>query len=180
MAESKLHNFLKREILPDDFLYREIEIYFKRRCDEKLGATRHRPDIYCRSFKKKNIEKNVLLLGEIETGGGNFWWNWESIGPIIKQQWADNTVLFQAFYPLCGREWVKESIEKGKKLEKKYKTYRIHFYPFEMKIPEERAEKIYDAFSKRRKKKDDLKVLKRETNKINYELLKIVKKFLRK
>jgi hypothetical protein len=175
MPESKLHRFLKQEILPDSFLYRNLGVWFKRRVDEKLGHTMHRPDIYC-YCPKGMVIKNVLLLGEVETGGGNYWWNLQQTEPILGQQWATNTILFQVFFPTCREDWIDTSIKEGRRLERKYR--RVHFYAFEMKIDEERAYRLSHSFRRGRKKENDMRVLRREINKINKSLLVIVKKYL--
>lgn len=182
MPESKLHGFLKQEILPyyeesrSSFLYMNLEVWFTHRIDRKLGYTMHRPDIYY-YCSKKNVRKNVLLLGEIETGGGNFEWNLKQTEPILRQRWADNMVLFQVFFPTCHEYWIDTAKKEGRKLEKKYKR-AVHYYPFEMKIDEERAKHIRESFRKGRKTKNDLKVLRREINRINEKLLEIVENFL--
>lgn len=168
MPESKLHRFLKKEIAPKDFLYNNLGVYFTVRLDRKLGHTFHRPDIYCYSHKA-SVRKNVLLLGEIETGSGNLGWNLKQTEPILKQYWASNTILFQVFFPTCREDLVHSSVKEGKRLQKKYKG--VHFYQFEMDIDEERAWRLYYAFKSGRKRKNDLRVLRREINKINHALL---------
>jgi len=181
MPKSELHKFLEKEILPYDelskksLLYTNLGVWFTPRLDRKLGHTKHRPDIYYYCHKG-SVRKNVLLLGEVETGGGNFDWNLQQIKPILQQQWADNTILFQVFFPTCLENWIDISIKEGMKLERKYKG--VHFYPFHVKIGKDRARRIRYSFRRGRKSKDDLRVLRREVNKINTELLKIIKKFL--
>lgn len=181
MPESKLHRFLKQEILPYDakvrnsLLYEQLKVWFVPRIDKKLGHTLHRPDIYYRC-PRTSKRKTVLLLGEVETGGGNYWWNLRQTEPIIKQQWANHTVLFQVFFPTCRKDWVDASLKEGKRLERKYE--KVHFYPFKMEINEERAFRIYSSFRKGHKKKNDLMVLRRETNRINAKLLNTVRKLL--
>lgn len=175
MPESKIHRFLKRKIIPTDFLYENLGVYFTSGLDKKLGRTFHRPDIYCYSHKG-SVRKNVLLLGEVETGSGNLGWNLEQTEPVLEQQWAHNTILFQVFYPKCNDDLINESIEEGKRLARKHKG--VHFYPFEMKIDKERTLRLYDAFENGRKRKNDLRVLSRETNKINKALLEIINKYL--
>jgi len=175
MPESKLHRFLKKEIVSRDFLYKNLGVYFTVRLDRKLGYTSHRPDIYCYSHRG-SVRKNVLLLGEVETGSGNLWWNLRETEPILKQDWADNTILFQIFFPTCHGDLVHESVKEGKKLQKKYR--KVHFHPFEMEIDKERALRLYYAFEGGRKRKNDLRVLRREINKINQAVLDITKNFL--
>lgn len=56
LPESKLHRFLKTEILPcnektkDSFLYRNLGVWFSPKIDKKLGHTMHRPDGAGRKF----------------------------------------------------------------------------------------------------------------------------------